>query len=154
MMRTGQIQSGKQFRPTDTPKRQYTWSTERRRYVRYLCAWRVRFCELNSNNRNEATPPLHLGKCKDLSQCGMKISSFQPLSRNAIVLLEVDLNLFAKHIKTDNLLLVSENRILAEVRWRHLNLETRLFEAGLEFLEARRELDYQEFIKQAQHMSS
>jgi len=84
----------------------------------------------------------------------MKISSFQPLSRNAIVLLEVDLNLFAKHIKTDNLLLVSENRILAEVRWRHLNLETRLFEAGLEFLEARRELDYQEFIKQAQHMSS
>ena len=144
-MRTPQIHSGKQPLPDAFPKRQYVWSAERRRYVRYLCAWQVKFCELDANSPKA----LHLGKCKNLSQGGLKITSFQPLSRNAIVLLEVDLNPFAKHTKLDNIIRISKNRILAEVRWRHLNLETRLFEAGLEFLEARREREYQEFIMRA-----
>ena len=65
----------------------------------------------------------------------MKITCLESLERGAVILLEVDLNLLAKHIKVDHLLQIKENRILAEIKWRHLNLETRLFEAGLEFIQ-------------------
>ena len=141
-----QTQRGKQPFPDAASKRQYVWSAERRRYVRYPCAWQVQFRELDANSPKT----FHMGKCKNVSQGGLKITSFQPLSRNAIVLLEADFNLFAKYIKLGDILCVSENRVLARVRWRHLNLETRLFEAGLEFLDARRERDYHEFIMRAQ----
>ncbi|MBI1977886.1 MAG: hypothetical protein HYS55_03955 [Candidatus Omnitrophica bacterium] len=112
-------------------KRECFGNAERRRDVRFPCAWRIRFVELGE----KLPKTFHLGKCKNVSERGLKITSLQPLSRKAVVLLEADLNLFAKHIKTDHLLKISDNRILAEVRWRHLDLDTRLFEAGLEFIE-------------------
>ncbi len=64
----------------------------------------------------------------------MKLTAFQALKRKSIVLLEIDPNLFSVHIKLNTILKASDNRILAHVSWRHLNLETGLFEAGIEFL--------------------
>jgi len=79
----------------------------------------------------------------------MKISSLQPVSRKAMVLLEIDPNLFAKHIKLKNILRVTENRVLTEVAWRHLNLETGVFEAGLFFLKESERNKYKSLIAQA-----
>ena len=111
-------------------KRAYTWSAERRRFVRFPCAWKIKFCELNSSNSE-----FHHGKCRNLSQGGMKLNGFQPLKRKAIVLIEIDPNLFSIHINLSQILKISAGRILGHVAWRHLNLETGLFEAGIEFLQ-------------------
>ena len=79
----------------------------------------------------------------------MKVAALQPLSRKAIVLIEFDPNLFSKYMKFKNILCVTENRFLAEVTWRHLNLETGVFEAGLSFLEASKRNKYESLIAQA-----
>lgn len=121
----------KQLQWKDFPQRNYAWSPERRRFVRYPCAWKVKFCELSNSELPEF---LHTGKCKNISQSGMKITSFHALQRNAFVLVQFDLLLFSKHIKLDLILKITQNRLLARVVWRHLNLETQIFEAGLEFL--------------------
>ena len=126
------------------PKREYFWSQERRRYVRYPSGWRVRFCGLTGTSQT-----FSLGRCKNLSEGGMKITCLESLERGAVVLLEVDLNLLAKHIKVDHVLKIKENRILAEVKWRHLNLETRLFEAGLEFIETHQAKEYETSVTRA-----
>ncbi len=128
----------------NTSPRQYTWSTERRRFVRFACAWKIKFCDLRESN-----PVFHHGKCRDLSQGGMKLAAFQPLKRKSVVLIEIDSSLFSMHIKLNSILKVSENRILAEVAWRHLNLETGLFEAGLEFLEEAQRSNYLADIEKA-----
>ena len=115
-------------KPEDA-KRRYVWSAERRRFVRFPCGWKIKFCDVREEN-----PRFNHGKCRDLSQGGMKLSAFQPLKRKSVVLVEIDPDLFSVHIQLEPILKISENRILAEVAWRHLNLETGLFEAGLEFL--------------------
>lgn len=72
----------------------------------------------------------------------MKITGFQPLKRKSIVLIEIDPNLFSVHINLNQILKISGNQILAQVVWRHLNLETDLFEAGVEFIEEKQRLYY------------
>ncbi len=79
----------------------------------------------------------------------MKIAALQPVSRKAIVLVDFDPNLFSKYVKLKNILRVAENRLLAEVAWRHLNLGTGVFEAGLSFLEARKHDEYESLIAKA-----
>ena len=118
---------------------------ERRKHARLSYVWPVRFCELTGN------PPklLHFGKCKNLSQGGIKISALTPLERSAIALLDLDLNALSLRIRTDEIILVSDKHILVEVAWRHLNLQTGLFEAGLRFLEARKIRKYASFIERA-----
>ena len=145
MMQTTSVRDGKRLFTTATSKRKYFWSPERRRYVRYPCAWGIKFCELGE----KPSKLLHVGKCKNLSGSGMKLSSLEPLSRKAIVLLELNVNLIEKHVKLKNILQISENRILAEVTWRHLNLDTGVFEAGLRFLETRKRNDYESLIAKA-----
>lgn len=122
----------------DAAKKHYVWSAERRRFVRFPCGWKIKFCDVR-----EANPHFNHGKCRDLSQGGMKLTAFQPLKRKSVVLLEIDSDLFSVHIQIDPILKISENRILAEVVWRHLNLETGLFEAGLEFLKESQRKYYQ-----------
>lgn len=73
----------------------------------------------------------------------MKLTAFQPLKRKSAVLLEISSDLFSVHIRLNPIIKISENRILAEVAWRHLNLETGLFEAGLEFLQENERKYYQ-----------
>ncbi len=139
---------GKKTSGKPAPERTYTWSPERRRYVRYVCAWKIKFCELDEKNTPEGIPTLHTGKCKDLSQGGIKISSFQPLKRNAFAMIEFDSALFSKHIQLESILKTAQNRLLAKVMWRHLNLETQIFEAGLEFLKESDRLKYKNLIDQ------
>ena len=144
-MQTALFHFRKEFGLKPNPKREYFWSPERRRFVRYPSGWRVRFYNLNTNPSKK----IFLGRCKNLSQGGMKITCLEPLEREAIVLLEADLNLLAKHIKVNHLLQIKENRILAEVKWRHLNLETTLFEAGLEFIEVSQAKEFETSVTQA-----
>ncbi|OGX06353.1 MAG: hypothetical protein A3G87_01770 [Omnitrophica bacterium RIFCSPLOWO2_12_FULL_50_11] len=61
-----------------------------------------------------------------------------PPEPSTFALVEVDLSSMDDYVKEDELLAVSSNRILAEVVWRKLNLETGLYEAGLKFIEASR----------------
>ena len=127
-------------------ERKYFWSDERRRFVRYPCAWKIKFCDLT-----EQAAIFHMGRCKNLSQGGLKISSFQPLKPNAVIVIDVHPALFEKHISMDGLLRVGENKILAKVAWRHLNLETGIFEAGLEFIEASKKQRFaEEFLRASQ----
>ena len=79
----------------------------------------------------------------------MKITALEPLSRKAVVLVEFDPNLFSKHVNLERILRITENRLLAEVAWRHLNLETGVFEAGLSFIEASKYNEYESLIAQA-----
>ncbi len=74
------------------------------------------------------------------------MAALQPVSRKAIVLIEIDPNLFARHIKLRDILRVTENRVLTEVAWRHLNLETGVFEAGLSFLEESKRDKYESLL--------
>ena len=79
----------------------------------------------------------------------MKIASLEPVSRKAIVLIEIDPHLFSKHVKLEHILCTKKNRILTEVTWRHLNLDTGVFEAGLFFLKERDRRQYELLIAQA-----
>lgn len=79
----------------------------------------------------------------------MKITGFHPLKRNSIVLIEIDPNLFSVHINLNQILKISVNHILAQVAWRHLNLETGLFEAGAEFIEEKQRLYFLSDIEKA-----
>ena len=113
--------------------------------MRFSYVWPIRFCELN-----EKLPKrLHAGKCKNLSQGGIKISSLAPLERNAVALVDLDLKALSLRIRTDEIILVRDKHILAEVAWRHLNLETSLFETGLRFIETTRQREFESFIAQA-----
>lgn len=146
MQRTASLRRKKWFLTKSASERRYFWSAERRRYIRYPCAWTVRFSELT-----EKTSPksFHTGKCRDVSQSGMQIAALQPVSRKAIVLIEIDPRLFSRHVKLEHILSITENRILAEVTWRHLNLDTGVFEAGLSFIEARKRGKYESLIAKA-----
>ena len=83
----------------------------------------------------------------------MKLTAFQALKRKTIVMLEIDSNLFSIHIKLNTILKISDNRILAQVAWRHLNLETGLFEAGVEFLQESQRGVYQSDLEKAATIS-
>ncbi|MBI4395270.1 MAG: PilZ domain-containing protein [Candidatus Omnitrophica bacterium] len=123
---------------------------ERRRYPRVHYVWPIRFRELNGR----PTPLLHAAQSKNLSQSGMKITSIVPLQRNAITLLELNLKSLAVIVPADDILMIDERHILVEVVWRRLNLESRLFETGLRFLERKRRCDYEALISRAKYFSS
>jgi|SRR3990167_3746837 len=107
---------------------------ERRRHARESCLLPVRFTRLDRTPHK----PLHIAKSKNVSQGGMKITAMSPPEPSTFALVEVDLSSMDDYVKEDELLAVSSNRILAEVVWRKLNLETGLYEAGLKFIEASR----------------
>ena len=140
------IRNAKRLFAKPASRRTYAWSPERRRYVRYPCRWLIRFIEL----KPQPLEKFHIGKCKNVSQGGIKITSFQPLERHTPILVEMDANLLAKHVEVSELLWIGKNRFLAEVMWRHLNLETRLFEAGIQFVQARKHHQYESLIKYAE----
>ena len=129
----------------DHIKRKTMNALEQRRYARFSCVWDIRFCELGG----KTIKSLQAGKCKNLSQGGMKITALQPLEPNTVVLLELNTDRLATHIRTKEILFASPDHLLAEVAWRHLNLETGLFEAGVRFLEADERDRYESHIAQA-----
>ena len=73
----------------------------------------------------------------------MRITALEPLERDSTVLLELNLKLLSNHIQTKKILMAPDHRIMAEVVWRHLDLATGLFEAGLRFVDAHRRLEFE-----------
>src|SRR3989338_8970614 len=118
---------------------------ERRKYQRIPCILPVRFSELNG----KPSKLLHAAKSKNLSQSGMKITSIVPLERNAIVLLDLNWKALAATVPMNDILMISDGRILVEVAWRHLNLDSRLFEAGLRFIENKKRQNFEALIARA-----
>lgn len=117
---------------------------EHRKHLRFTCFWKIKFCDLeNTANR------LHIGKCRDLSQGGMKLNAFHPLVRNSVILIQMNPDLFSVHIKLPLILRASKDQILAQVIWRHLNLDTGIFETGIRFFEERDRKHYQGYLDQA-----
>ena len=126
-------------------KAQRAMLQERRRYERAPCLEPVRFAQVGG----KTTQPLQPAKTKNVSRGGLKISCMTPLEPKSIVLLDLDLNLLYRYIGSEELLMVSKRRILTEVAWRKLNLETGLFEIGLEFWGAAKRDRYTTAIQQA-----
>jgi hypothetical protein len=130
---------------TANAQKQLRSGNERRTHPRVSYLASIRFSELASD------PPkaFYAGKVKNLSRGGMKISALAPLERRSIILVDLDLKTILEMIRTKQILSISDRRILAEVAWRHLNLQTGLFEAGLRFLEPRDRTEYECAIAQA-----
>lgn len=117
---------------------------EHRKHLRFSCFCKIKFCDLQNKPSN-----LHIGKCRDLSQSGMKLNAFHPLTRNSVILIQINPDLLSVHIQLPLILRVSKDQILAQVIWRHLNLETGIFETGVRFLEEHDRQHYQGFLDQA-----
>ena len=136
--------------------------SERRRYPRFPFSASIRLRELNE--AVEGIPIKeklsHIAKIKNLGQGGVKIRALPPLTPQGKVLIRLNLKPLSVLIDTQDFLFVSPSelsvdkehsiddgkQILAEVAWRHLNLETGLFEAGLRFIEGGRRRDYESYI--------
>jgi hypothetical protein len=110
--------------------------TNRQKRGRFPCSLDIRFYELGRGEK--AGYAFHTAKCKRLDQSGMEVTSIIPLTPGRFVLVDVNLKVLEIHIPTKNILILSGKHLLTEVEWRHLNLETSLFEAGLNFIEASR----------------
>ena len=150
MAKAADLQTSSLPSAKNTPMRHYGWSTERRRFVRFPGAWKIRFCMLTEKNgeiKTAATPfKFHSGKCKDLSQGGLKLISLEAVPRNAILLVEFDPNLFSKHITLERLLRVEKGKLIAKVVWRSLDLNTSLFHSGLHLIEIGKRSEYEPFV--------
>ena len=133
------------FYPTSAQEAKRRLNEERRKHLRFSYVWPLRFCQLNTSS----PLALQLGKCKNLSQGGLKINALTPLERRAVAVVDLDLNPLSVSIRTDGILLIANRRILVEVAWRHLNLETGLFEAGLRFIEIDRKREFETLIGRA-----
>lgn len=118
--------------------------SERRRHPRVSYVWPVQFSEVNG----KTLTPFRPGKSKNLSQGGMKITVLHPLNRDTAVLLDTNLDRLSIHIKLKDILVVSKARILAEVAWRHLNLETGFFETGFLFVHTHRRQEFESLMAQ------
>lgn len=117
----------------------------RRKYLRFSYVWPIRFCEFNTNSPSA----LQTGRCKNLSRGGLKIHALTPLERHSVAVIDLDLNSLSVLIPTDEILIISERKLLAQVAWRHLNLNTGLFEAGLQFVESKRREEFEDLIERA-----
>jgi len=122
--------------------------TERRKHERRSLFTSLRFLEMNG----KPSKGLHHAKSKNVSKSGMKITSMAPLERNSVALLDLDLSAIARQVREAELLLVSHRRILAEVKWRTLNLQTGLFESGLQFIDPARRREFETQIAQAKKL--
>ncbi|MBI4373197.1 MAG: PilZ domain-containing protein [Candidatus Omnitrophica bacterium] len=141
--------NGNGWRAPENPFTQPLRKKERRRHQRVHYVWPVRFRELNG----KPTSLFHAARSKNLSRGGMKITSIVPLERNAIVLLNLNWKSLAVIVPADDILILSEGHILAEVAWRHLNLESRFFETGLKFVEKKERTNYEALISRANALS-
>ena len=132
-----------------------TRSGERQKYSRFTFICPIRILELGQHpeNKSSGSRRFYAARTKNISQGGIKITLLPSLEPGSTVLIEADLAQFAKHIDTQNLLRISENRLMAKVIWRHLNLETGLFEAGLQFLEEKERAEYESRINEASQTS-
>lgn len=126
---------------------------ERRRYPRFPFVSPVRLKELNEARNGIPAKPKSgcAAKIKNLGQGGVKITALPAFMPQTKVLMDANLKSLSIVIDTRDLLVVSvsqdaSRKILTEVIWRNLNLETGLFEAGLRFIEEWRRRDYESYI--------
>ena len=119
---------------------------KQRKPERTPCFWSVRFYELGRDEKKN--PAFHTAKCKAVDPGGMEMTSIIPLTPKRFVLVDLDLKTLETVIPSKNLLIISGKYVLTEVEWRHLNLETSLFEAGLKFIEASRAEEFEPVLTQ------
>ena len=110
------------------------------------CAWSVRFRELG--RENQARHAFHAAKCRVIGEDGMEITSLIPLTPKRFVLVNLDFKTLETAVPVKNILTFSDACVLTEVKRRHLNLETGLFEAELKFIEASRAEEFEAVFKQ------
>lgn len=94
--------------------------------------------------------PPYAAKIKNVGKGGIKISLLAALEKNAHTLLFLDIAKLDSYIDREKLLAISDNRLLAQVAWRKLNLNTGLFEAGLRFIEESERKDFESVIELAE----
>lgn len=104
---------------------------EQRRYVRLPCEWPVKLHETGGSSAKKS----YSAKCKDLSAGGIKVTSLSSLERHSKTIIDIDRAKLASLIRSKKMESDEKNKVLAEVVWRRLNLQTGLFEMGLRFLE-------------------
>jgi hypothetical protein len=119
--------------------------SDRRKHHRKRCYEATRFTEMNGKLK----PPTQLANAKDISKGGVKITSMTPLTRNRFAVLELGENLISEHVDKANVLVISKKRILAKVVWRKLNLDTGLFDNGLQFICDEKRKDFELEISKA-----
>ena len=115
--------------------------SERRRHKRIPFSELIKIYDLSKSSK---TAGIFLtAKIKDLGKGGIKITTLAPLERNSQIILQVNANKLKKLIPYNALLKITDNRLLAEIAWRKLNLDTGIFEAGVRFIEECERNDYQ-----------
>ena len=122
---------------------------EHRKHERFPCNWPLRICELGTNGNQQKTKKFNPAKSKNLSKSGIKITTLAPLERHSNALLDIPESQIGDLLDADHIVFVAKKRLLAEVAWRRLNLETGLFEAGLRFIEENERDGYRPVIARA-----
>ena len=120
--------------------------SQNKKDVEFICLWTIRFYELGRDEKKSAL--FHVAKCKRLDRSGIDITSIIPLTPKRFVIVELDLKELQLKIPTKHILITPAGRILTEVKWRRLNLETGLFEANLQFVDAARTEEMQDVFAQ------
>lgn len=110
------------------------------------CSWSIRLYELGRDKQSHRT--FHAGKCKSVDEGRIEITSLLPLTPKRFVLVELDLKTLETAVPVKNILTLSDKWVLTEVKRRHLNLETGLFEAELKFIDASRTDEFELVLKQ------
>ncbi|OGW90259.1 MAG: hypothetical protein A3A73_00690 [Omnitrophica bacterium RIFCSPLOWO2_01_FULL_50_24] len=118
---------------------------ERRKETRIPCLVPLRFSPLSGT----LAKPLHIGRSKDVSSGGMKLTAMTPLERNSVALLDFDTSKITAHVEIEKILTISARRVIVEVVWRKLNLDTGLFDAGVRFIERTRANEFEDHILKA-----
>ena len=121
--------------------------SEHRKHKRFSYVWPMRICELGPHTNG--TKPFHPAKSRDLGQGGMRITSPTSFKINSAALIDLDLNRLILFISIQSFLITPTKRILTEIVWRRLDLETGLFETGLRFIEEEEQAKYAPFIGRA-----
>jgi hypothetical protein len=121
-------------------------SEKNKKSGRIPCSWSIRFYELGRGQQTRHA--FYTAKCKSVDPNGLEITSIIPLTPKRFVLIKLDLNALETVVPTKDILTLSGKCVLTEVAWRHLNLKTGLFEAGLDFIEASRTEEFEPVFKQ------
>lgn len=131
---------------SNTHKKREQDFRERRRDPREPCLAPLRFFEITGE------PPRRkqIGKSKDVSHSGMKITCMAALHPGQVVALQLDPALLTREFPKEKLIFVAKDKVLAEVVWRKLKLDTGLFEVGLKFVPAARQKELAEVVKEAE----
>ncbi len=82
----------------------------------------------------------------------MKVTSLGSMERHSKALVDLGLKQLTELIRPSKAILIAGKRLLAEVAWRRLNLETGLFEMGLRFIQESERLNYVSLIAHAQNI--